>query len=262
LGPCLDSGGTYQEEPLSTKHASREWTNASQSYECHHIIQTDRSAVWEDEEEKRVYGNVQEEAPFAEGLGEFDEAKEVVMCLIGEYEAAERDDYLDPDAGKERSEGHEQWFWQVILGKSWCQEGAGRSPARCQMELTASTTHLKIDQPPSIAAFSSSRLSAKTLLATSNGDFDEIDAGRNSDIAEMAWRNEYILCTPGSLLSAQQDAALLVGTRAPVSAEGDLSRSSGNTLIWYQIATLLIWRKPPRNSYRTDLARYFFVSRF
>ena len=45
------------------------------------------------------------EAPFAEGLGEFDEAKEVVMGLVGEYEAAERDDYLDPDAGKERSEG-------------------------------------------------------------------------------------------------------------------------------------------------------------
>jgi hypothetical protein len=55
-----------------------------------------------------------------------------------------------------------------------------------QMGFTALTTRLKIDQPPSIAAFSSSRLSAKTLLATSNGDFDEIDAGRNSDIAEMA----------------------------------------------------------------------------
>jgi tubulin gamma len=45
------------------------------------------------------------EAPFAEGMGEFDEAKEVVMGLIGEYEAAEQDDYLDPDAGKEGSEG-------------------------------------------------------------------------------------------------------------------------------------------------------------
>jgi hypothetical protein len=54
------------------------------------------------------------------------------------------------------------------------------------MGFTALTTRLKIDQPPSIAAFSSSRLSAKTLLATSNGDFDEIDAERNSDIAEMA----------------------------------------------------------------------------
>ncbi|KAI1626362.1 tubulin gamma chain [Exophiala viscosa] len=40
------------------------------------------------------------EAPFAEGLGEFDEAKEVVMDLIGEYEAAEKDNYLDPDAGQ------------------------------------------------------------------------------------------------------------------------------------------------------------------
>ena len=40
-------------------------------------------------------------APFAEGLGEFDEAREVVMGLVGEYEAAERDDYLDPEASKE-----------------------------------------------------------------------------------------------------------------------------------------------------------------
>jgi tubulin gamma len=41
------------------------------------------------------------EAPFSDGLGEFDEAKEVVQGLIGEYEAAEREDYLDPEAGKE-----------------------------------------------------------------------------------------------------------------------------------------------------------------
>lgn len=36
------------------------------------------------------------ETPFAEGLGEFDEAREVVGGLIAEYEAAEREDYLDP----------------------------------------------------------------------------------------------------------------------------------------------------------------------
>ncbi|KAI1917514.1 gamma-tubulin [Ophidiomyces ophidiicola] len=35
------------------------------------------------------------EAPFADGLGEFDEARAVVMDLVGEYEAAEREDYLD-----------------------------------------------------------------------------------------------------------------------------------------------------------------------
>jgi tubulin gamma len=40
------------------------------------------------------------EAPFAEGFGKFDEAKEVVMGLIGEYEAAEQG-----DAGEEGSEG-------------------------------------------------------------------------------------------------------------------------------------------------------------
>ncbi|OAX84410.1 tubulin gamma chain [Emergomyces africanus] len=33
------------------------------------------------------------EAPFADGLGEFDEARTVVMDLIGEYESAERPDY-------------------------------------------------------------------------------------------------------------------------------------------------------------------------
>ncbi|KAJ5576976.1 Gamma tubulin [Penicillium sp. DV-2018c] len=46
------------------------------------------------------------EAPFADGLGEFDEARAVVMDLIGEYEAAEREDYLDPDAGKANELGH------------------------------------------------------------------------------------------------------------------------------------------------------------
>lgn len=47
------------------------------------------------------------EAPFADGLGEFDEARAVVMDLIGEYEAAEKVNYLDPDAGQDRgSEGN------------------------------------------------------------------------------------------------------------------------------------------------------------
>src|SRR5271155_2059342 len=43
------------------------------------------------------------EAPFSDGLGEFDEAREVAMGLIGEYEAAEREDYLDPEGGKEKT---------------------------------------------------------------------------------------------------------------------------------------------------------------
>ncbi|KAJ5727956.1 hypothetical protein N7493_005776 [Penicillium malachiteum] len=47
----------------------------------------------------------EKEAPFADGLGEFDEARAVVMDLIREYEAAERDDYLDPEAGKENQVG-------------------------------------------------------------------------------------------------------------------------------------------------------------
>ncbi|KAL2821251.1 tubulin-domain-containing protein [Aspergillus cavernicola] len=41
------------------------------------------------------------EAPFSDGLEEFDEARAVVMDLVGEYEAAEKENYLDPDAGKE-----------------------------------------------------------------------------------------------------------------------------------------------------------------
>ncbi|KAE8153852.1 tubulin-domain-containing protein [Aspergillus avenaceus] len=45
------------------------------------------------------------EAPFSDGLGEFDEARSVVMDLIGEYEAAEKETYLDPDAGKEKEMG-------------------------------------------------------------------------------------------------------------------------------------------------------------
>lgn len=40
------------------------------------------------------------EAPFSDGLGEFDEARAVVTDLIAEYEAAEDADYLNPDAGK------------------------------------------------------------------------------------------------------------------------------------------------------------------
>ncbi|KAL4815584.1 tubulin-domain-containing protein [Aspergillus spinulosporus] len=41
------------------------------------------------------------EVPFQDGLDEFDEARAVVMDLVGEYEAAERENYLDPDAGKD-----------------------------------------------------------------------------------------------------------------------------------------------------------------
>lgn len=39
------------------------------------------------------------EAPFAEGLSEFDEAREVVQELIGEYQDAEEPDYLTKDDG-------------------------------------------------------------------------------------------------------------------------------------------------------------------
>ncbi|KAF4445250.1 Tubulin gamma chain [Fusarium austroafricanum] len=39
-------------------------------------------------------------APFSENLNEFDEARQVVADLIGEYEAAEDADYLNPDAGE------------------------------------------------------------------------------------------------------------------------------------------------------------------
>lgn len=44
------------------------------------------------------------EAPFADGLGEFDEARAVVMDLIAEYEEAETEAYLDPDKATEKAE--------------------------------------------------------------------------------------------------------------------------------------------------------------
>lgn len=40
------------------------------------------------------------EAPFSDGLGEFDEAKAVVTDLIAEYEAAEDADYLNPSTAQ------------------------------------------------------------------------------------------------------------------------------------------------------------------
>jgi tubulin gamma len=43
------------------------------------------------------------EAPFSDGLGEFDEAKAVVTDLVQEYEAAEKSNYLDPDAGNDNA---------------------------------------------------------------------------------------------------------------------------------------------------------------
>lgn len=42
-------------------------------------------------------------APFSENLDEFDEARQVVADLIGEYEAAEGADYLNPDGDKPTS---------------------------------------------------------------------------------------------------------------------------------------------------------------
>lgn len=39
-------------------------------------------------------------APFADNLNEFDEAREVVVDLIAEYEAAEDANYLNPDVGE------------------------------------------------------------------------------------------------------------------------------------------------------------------
>ena len=44
-------------------------------------------------------------APFSDGLHEFDTARSVVMDLVAEYEAAERENYLDPDAGREKEIG-------------------------------------------------------------------------------------------------------------------------------------------------------------
>lgn len=45
------------------------------------------------------------EAPFAEGLGEFDEAREVVQELISEYQGAEEPDYLTKEDGISTGKG-------------------------------------------------------------------------------------------------------------------------------------------------------------
>jgi len=46
-------------------------------------------------------------APFADNFHEFDEAREVVIDLIAEYEAAENADYLNPDSGDKSGAGVE-----------------------------------------------------------------------------------------------------------------------------------------------------------
>jgi tubulin gamma len=48
------------------------------------------------------------EAPFADGMGEFDEARSVVMECVQEYEDAERDDYLTRDTAGETGGGAER----------------------------------------------------------------------------------------------------------------------------------------------------------
>ena len=45
------------------------------------------------------------EEPFRDGLGEFDEAREVVMDLIGEYEEAEKSTYLSGGRKEEAVDG-------------------------------------------------------------------------------------------------------------------------------------------------------------
>lgn len=48
------------------------------------------------------------EAPFADGFGEFDEAREVAQDLIAEYEAAENANYLDVDQAQPGTEATRQ----------------------------------------------------------------------------------------------------------------------------------------------------------
>lgn len=45
------------------------------------------------------------EEPFRDGLGEFDEAREVVGGVVAEYEEAERSDYLNPGGGEDAANG-------------------------------------------------------------------------------------------------------------------------------------------------------------
>jgi len=47
----------------------------------------------------------QEQEPFRDGLGEFDTARQVVMDLIGEYEDAEKENYLSGNVDAEAEGG-------------------------------------------------------------------------------------------------------------------------------------------------------------
>ncbi|RKL26191.1 Tubulin gamma chain [Fusarium oxysporum] len=57
-------------------------------------------------------------APFSENLNEFDEARQVVADLIGEYEAAEDADYLNPDAGEKPTSAETDRRFNIIISNS------------------------------------------------------------------------------------------------------------------------------------------------
>lgn len=56
------------------------------------------------------------EAMFADGLGEFDEARAVVMDLIADYEEAEMETYIDPTigVGKDGQKTDIPWWWNEV----------------------------------------------------------------------------------------------------------------------------------------------------
>jgi hypothetical protein len=71
------------------------------------------------------------EAPFAKGLGEFDEAKKVVMGLVGEYEAASKVTILILTQAKGEVKGMNN-----DAGKSfWANHGVGNLARRVYRDI-------------------------------------------------------------------------------------------------------------------------------
>ena len=117
VGPGEHSGRTHEEVALHTHVTSRQRIDVGQSHQHRYgehlrwrsrpladgrlqlfkriVLQYDRLR-----KRNAFLEQYKKEAPFSDGLGEFDEARAVVTDLIAEYEAAEDADYLSPDAGK------------------------------------------------------------------------------------------------------------------------------------------------------------------
>ncbi|EQK99809.1 Tubulin [Ophiocordyceps sinensis CO18] len=126
LGAGEHPGGADQAKPVRVQESSRERADAGQPHKhCHGksflpllllVCVCVHEATHANERTRQLFKRILKQydgmrkrnafmegykktAPFAENLHEFDEARQVVADLIGEYEAAENADYLQPEGG-------------------------------------------------------------------------------------------------------------------------------------------------------------------